>query len=141
MSETLRVVAAVFQAGNQVLACRRKPEKAAGGKWEFPGGKVETGESAEEALRRELAEELSVDNSSIGHLISRDTTTTARTSIDLACYWVESETLPQRSTDHDELRWCSVEELDHLDWAEPDIPTVRHIQSNGINAEVNEKEG
>ncbi|MCU4298607.1 (deoxy)nucleoside triphosphate pyrophosphohydrolase [Brevibacterium permense] len=141
MSETLRVVAAVFHAGNQVLACRRKPEKTAGGKWEFPGGKVEAGESAEEALQRELAEELSLENSSIGSLISRDTTTTTRTSIDLACYWAETETRPQRSTDHDELRWCSVEELDHLDWAEPDLPVVRLIQRNGINAEVDGKVG
>ena len=141
MSRTVRVVAAVLHAGNQVLACRRKPEKAAGGKWEFPGGKVEAGESAEEALQRELAEELSLENSSIGKLISRDTTTTARTSIDLACYWVKSETRPQRSTDHDELRWCSVEDLDHLDWAEPDLPAVALIQRNGINTEVDEKEG
>lgn len=141
MGEPLRVVAAVFSADDQVLACRRKQGKAAGGKWEFPGGKVEAGESAEEALRRELAEELGLENCSIGRLITRCTTTTARQPIDLACYWVESETTPQRSTDHDELRWCSVEELGRLDWADPDIPTVGHIQRYGINAEVNEKEG
>lgn len=141
MSGTLRVVAAVFQSGSQVLACKRRPEKAAGGKWEFPGGKVEAGESAEEALRREIAEELGLEISSIGRLISRNTTTIDRTSIDLACYWVESKILPHWSTDHDELRWCSVDELNQLDWAEPDLPTVRLIERIGSSIEVNGKEG
>lgn len=128
MSGTVRVVAAVFQAGSQVLACKRKPEKAAGGKWEFPGGKVEPGESAEEALRRELIEELDVRIKAVGGLIWRETTTDSNSSIDLACYWVEPDAVPTSSTDHDELRWCFVEELGQLDFAEADKPIVRELE-------------
>ena len=103
MSRTLRVVAGVFQSENQVLVCKRKPGKAAGGKWEFPGGKMEAGESAEEALRRELIEELNVQIANVGGLIWRETTTNSSSSVDLACYWVETDTFPISSTDHDEL--------------------------------------
>ena len=128
MSKTLHVVAAVFQSGNQILACRRKPGKASGGKWEFPGGKLETGESAEGALRRELLEELHVQVRNVGELLWRETTTSSSSSIDLACYWVEADTLPVSSTDHDELRWCFVEELIQLDFAEADKPAVRELE-------------
>lgn len=128
MSGTLRVVAAVFQAGSQVLACKRKPEKAAGGKWEFPGGKVEANESAEEALRRELIEELDVHIKTVGDLIWRETTTTTNPSVDLACYRVETDIFPSSSTDHDELRWCLVEELSQLDFADADKPAVRELE-------------
>ncbi|PCC57364.1 hypothetical protein CIK58_09670 [Brevibacterium aurantiacum] len=127
MSRTVRVVAAVFHAGNQVLACRRKPEKSAGGKWEFPGGKIETNESAEEALQRELIEELDVHVKAVGSLIWRETTTISDLSIDLACYWVETDAFPKSSTDHNELRWCRVQELGQLDFAAADKPVVREL--------------
>lgn len=136
MSGTLRVVGAVFRAGDKILACRRNPDKAAGGKWEFPGGKVEAGESAEEALRRELAEELSVGISGVGPLISRETTD----SIDLACYWVSSDALPHASTDHDEFRWCSAGELHQLDWAAADLPTVHKLQRAGTPFDSEDQE-
>lgn len=142
MSETLRVVAAVFQTGSHVLACKRKPEKAAGGKWEFPGGKVEAHESAEEALRRELIEELDVHVKTVGDLIWRETTTTSTQSIDLACYWVETDTFPNSSTDHDELRWCFVEELAQLDFADADKPAVREIERiETVSGILSKKEG
>lgn len=141
MSEPLRVVAAVFRAGNQILACKRKPEKAAGGKWEFPGGKIEPGESAEYALRREILEELGIDIDGVGELVSRDTTANTGATIDLACYWVDTEVLPESSTDHDELLWCTIEELSSLNWAIADLPTVRRIQQIGISTDsMSEKE-
>ncbi|MDN5909581.1 MAG: (deoxy)nucleoside triphosphate pyrophosphohydrolase [Brevibacterium sp.] len=128
MSKPLRVVAAIFQREGRVLACRRNPEKVSGGKWEFPGGKIEPGEAAEEALRRELAEELNVRAAKIGSLVSRATTTSPEATIDLACYWVKAESFPTSSTDHDELRWSAIDELSELDWAPPDLPAVRELQ-------------
>lgn len=142
MSGTVRVVAAVFQAGSQVLACKRKPEKAAGGKWEFPGGKVESNESAEAALRRELIEELNVHIKAVGGLIWRETTTDSDLSIDLACYWVKTDAFPSSSTDHDELRWCFVEELGQLDFAEADKPAVRELERlETVSGSINKMEG
>ena len=56
----LEVVAALMERDGRFLACRRAPEKARGGMWEFPGGKVEPGETRGQALARELCEELGV---------------------------------------------------------------------------------
>jgi mutator protein MutT len=57
----VRVIAAVIARGDKLLVCQRPPHKRHGGLWEFPGGKVEPGESDEHAARRELHEELGVD--------------------------------------------------------------------------------
>lgn len=57
---SIRVIAAVLSRGEQLLVCQRPPQKRHGGLWEFPGGKVENGESDVEAARRELKEELGI---------------------------------------------------------------------------------
>jgi mutator protein MutT len=61
-----RVVAAVIRAGPHILACQRPPQKRHGGLWEFPGGKCEPFESDDDAVRRELHEELAVTVTNVG---------------------------------------------------------------------------
>ena len=61
-----RVLASVIQSGNRLLVCQRAQEKRHGGLWEFPGGKVEAGESDFEAARRELHEKLDVTVTEVG---------------------------------------------------------------------------
>lgn len=123
--EPLQVVAAVITDGGHVLACRRRPEKDAGGRWEFPGGKVEPGETAAEALRREIREELAVDIEVIGELTTDDTPVRDRI-IRLTCLRARlTGARPVASTDHDRLRWVAASALAALDWAEPDLPAVR----------------
>jgi mutator protein MutT len=63
------VVAAVIQRGDRFLICRRPEGKNHGGLWEFPGGKVDAGESFEDALRRELQEELAVEATHVGAVL------------------------------------------------------------------------
>ncbi|MCT1920723.1 (deoxy)nucleoside triphosphate pyrophosphohydrolase [Brevibacterium luteolum] len=129
MSDTITVVGAIFTRGEQILACRRAPHKAAAGKWEFPGGKVEDGETPAAALARELREELNVEVT-VGELLVRETTPASGAAhsngptIDLACYWVTTAEVPVASADHDALVWVRREELDGLDWAAPDLPAV-----------------
>ena len=123
--EPLHVVAAIIRRDGFVLACRRRPERAAGGRWEFPGGKVEHGETAEAALVREIREELGVGIRVLGVLTTDDTRLGARI-IRLTCLEVElTDAAPTASTDHDQLRWVAPGELAELDWAEPDLPAVR----------------
>lgn len=123
--EPVRVVAAVITDQARILACRRAAGKAAAGKWEFPGGKVDPDEAPEAALTREIREELGV-GVQVGPLLSRASTPVGPVVIDLSCYRAElNGELPHASTDHDELRWLLPRELGELDWAEPDVPAVR----------------
>lgn len=129
--EVIRVVAGVLTIGHQLLACRRAPGRTAAGQWEFPGGKIEPGESPEKALARELLEELGIAVK-VGSLIDRSTTRVGALNIDLACYEVTAlAELPSRSNDHDELRWVTVPELSELGWATPDLPTVNVLKHRG----------
>ena len=123
----MQVVAAVFTDGERVLACRRREHLQAGGRWEFPGGKLEAGETPDAALAREIEEELGVEIE-VGDLLDRTTSIVDGVEITLSCYFVRvvSET-PQFSTDHDELGWFERERLMWLNWAEPDLPAVRKL--------------
>jgi len=123
----MEVVAAVFIDGERVLACRRREHLQAGGRWEFPGGKLEADEAAEAALEREIAEELGVEIQ-VGDLLDSTTTIVDGTEITLSCYFVEPVAeSPQFSSDHDELGWFERDRLMWLNWAQPDLPAVRKL--------------
>ncbi|WP_228517945.1 (deoxy)nucleoside triphosphate pyrophosphohydrolase [Curtobacterium sp. VKM Ac-1376] len=131
----IEVVAGVLtRPHGRVLACRRASGRPAAGQWEFPGGKVEPGEPAAEALRRELHEELGLDVV-VGEPIDRSITSVGNVDIDLATYRVAwTADGPTSSTDHDELRWVLPVELGSLGWAEPDLPTVKILSSAAATA-------
>ena len=123
----LDVVAAVIVDGDRVLACRRRQGKADAGKWEFPGGKVESGEERDAALAREIREELGV-RVRVGEVLRSDVTDAAGRSIRLTCFSAAlAEGRPTSSTDHDRLEWVRPSELAMLDWAAPDLPMVGEI--------------
>lgn len=119
------VVAAVIQNNGLYLACRRAPHKALPGKWEFPGGKVEAGESEQEALAREILEELQV-KIAVGDFIVESTLGDITMRTYLATLKSSS---PASSSDHDAFEWLAVEQLDSLDWAELDIPVVEALRA------------
>ncbi|MEO7018256.1 MAG: (deoxy)nucleoside triphosphate pyrophosphohydrolase [Leifsonia sp.] len=122
----LEVVAAVIvDASGRVLACRRSPQKDAAGLWEFPGGKVEPGETPQESLRREIREELGVDIA-VGELVDRSVTHVGGRAIALSCFRARlTAEAPTVSTDHDRMRWVAPAGLCGLEWALPDLPAVR----------------
>ncbi|MDT0179547.1 (deoxy)nucleoside triphosphate pyrophosphohydrolase [Microbacterium sp. ARD31] len=127
----LDVVAAVVLRDGLVFAARRSPEKAQGGKWEFPGGKIEPGETARAALMREIKEELGVQLSVRRHFAT-STTQVDDLKIRLRCFladFVDGE--PVESADHDLLRWVPSEELVELDWAPADLPAVALLSTQG----------
>ena len=124
----VEVVAAVILQEGKML-CVQRPEntrKYISLKWEFPGGKVEVGESREEALVREIREELSVDIE-----VSEFLMTVEHTYPDFhltmhvfGCVLNQGEiTLNEHIT----LKWLSVDELDQLDWAAADVPVVKSL--------------
>lgn len=128
---SLLVVAGIIrrQSTGEVFAARRRPERAAGGLWEFPGGKVEPGETPEVALARELREELGIDVT-VRAFVDRSTTVQGGRTIELICYDVLlSGPDPAGSTDHDALVWLPVARLGELDWAPGDVPVVARMVS------------
>ena len=116
------VGAAIIESG-RVLACARSEPPEFAGRWEFPGGKVEIGESESEALRRECAEELNV-KVDVGDRVGED--------IQLGHGWAVLRIYTARlhegerpePLEHLELRWLTADELDSVDWLPADAPIV-----------------
>jgi 8-oxo-dGTP diphosphatase len=102
-----------------VLVGRRKPGGALGGKWEFPGGKREPGESDEDALIREYDEEFGVAVA-VGAFLGESQFVNGDKRYGLAALLVELQAEPAELREHDELRWVDAVGLVALDLAESD---------------------
>lgn len=126
MKKRINVTGAVLIKDNKVLAAKRGPEMSLPGYWEFPGGKIEPGESPEESLKRELQEELLCDA-----VVGRRITTTEHEYdfgiVVLSTYYCTLLDREPELTEHAEIRWVAPEELFALDWAPADIPAVELI--------------
>lgn len=101
-------------------------------KWEFPGGKIEAGETAPEALRREILEELSI-NVTVGECLGTYTTPNDGYLICLECYWCSVDSKEVNLASHVQSGWFSEDELTHLDWASPDVPAVEAVVQHAGN--------
>ncbi|MFD2256976.1 (deoxy)nucleoside triphosphate pyrophosphohydrolase [Luteolibacter algae] len=128
----IEVVCGIVEARDgRILACRRGLDRHLGGLWEFPGGKVEPGETGEDALIRELREELQIDVEVGTALRSAVEWTDGQVSIRLRGYWCRiSDNASPFALEHEELKWCTCDELKTLDWAEADIPLMTEISAS-----------
>lgn len=113
------VVGAAIIRDGRVLACRRTAPPKAAGLWELPGGKVEPGESPEQALVREIAEELLLDIEVTGWL---DGTSAIGTTHELVVATATAAAGRPQPTEHDAITWLGADELDDVEWLEPDLP-------------------
>ena len=122
----IEVVAAVIQKDNKVFCAQRNLAKSQGGKWEFPGGKIEEGETKEEALVREIKEELDSEIVVDKYLmtVEHDYPTFHITMHAYLCSLVNGElTLKE----HNDSIWLTKENLLTLDWADADKPIVNKL--------------
>ena len=119
------VVCAIIEREGKVLCARRSPIMALPLKWEFPGGKLEQNESPEDALSREIEEELGVKITVLESLTINEHSYHAGIIIRLMPYRcrLSYDGNPQPK-EHAELKWVAVTELTKLDWAEADVPIV-----------------
>ncbi|MEU1968814.1 (deoxy)nucleoside triphosphate pyrophosphohydrolase [Micromonospora sediminicola] len=117
------VVGAAIIVAGRVLACERSAPPEVAGRWEFPGGKVEPGETETEALARECAEELGV-RVAVGARVGRDVRMAHGRSV-LRVYAARLLHGDQpEALEHAALRWLSAAELDSVDWLPADVPIV-----------------
>lgn len=116
-ANAIRVVAAVVERDGRLLLCRRPAGKRHAGLWEFPGGKLHPGETVEDAVRRELAEELGVEVLAVGERLLAVPDPGSAFLVEL--YPVKISGEPQ-ALEHEALGWFKPEELADLDLAPSD---------------------
>ena len=121
----VQVVAAIIERNGSILVGRRTPAQSHPLKWEFPGGKVEAGETPAQALARELEEELGIRGAACTEIARYSFAYPGKKAIDLIFLRVTSfEGEPQNLVFHD-LRWQPKPELAHLDFLEGDREFLR----------------
>ncbi|SBT51092.1 (deoxy)nucleoside triphosphate pyrophosphohydrolase [Micromonospora narathiwatensis] len=121
------VVGAAIIVDGRVLACARSAPPEVAGRWEFPGGKVEPGETDTVALARECVEELGV-RVEIGARVGRDVRMAHGRSV-LRVYVARLLHGDQpKALEHSELRWLSAAELDTVPWLPADVPIVAALR-------------
>ena len=124
------VVAALIRDTDRVLICQRPAHKARGMLWEFVGGKVEPGESREEALIRECREELAI-TISVGDIFTEVTHTYPDLTIHLTVFNTEITAGVPRKLEHNDLRWITADELDRYAFCPADQPIVEKLRKGG----------
>ncbi|MBN8706096.1 MAG: (deoxy)nucleoside triphosphate pyrophosphohydrolase [Bacteroidetes bacterium] len=125
------VTCAIIERGGLILAVQRKAGKHLSLKWEFPGGKIETGESAEHCIVREIREELSLEIGilSDGPEVFHQYDSTSIRMKSFRCQILDGII---RLNEHENFIWLKPAELNKLDWAEADVPIVRWMERQGL---------
>ena len=121
------VVAALIRDTDRFLICQRPANKARGMLWEFVGGKVEPGESREEALIRECREELAI-TVGVGDIFTEVTHTYPDLTIHLTVFYAEITAGSPRKLEHNDLRWIRLDELDRYAFCPADRPIVKKLR-------------
>lgn len=130
--KTIRVVAAVIKATNDngekiIFATERGYGEFKGG-WEFPGGKIEPGETPQQALCREIMEELDT-KIRVGDLIDTIEYDYPAFHLSMGCFWCEVVSGNLVLKEHEAARWLTSDELDSVEWLPADVTLIDKIRT------------
>lgn len=133
--KTIRVVAAVIKAVNEnnkpiIFATQRGYGEFKGG-WEFPGGKIEAGETPKEALKREIMEELDTEIS-VGELIDTIEYDYPEFHLSMDCFWCEMVSGDLVLKEHEAAKWLDKEMLYSVDWLPADVRLIEKNKGGGV---------
>jgi 8-oxo-dGTP diphosphatase len=129
--EQIKVVAGLILQNNKLLICQRPNFKDHPLKWEFPGGKIKNDETNEEALIREINEELSINIINYEELISYDFNyKDLNKKVFIYFYLVNNFSGKVLNNFHKELKWIEIKDIREYDFLEGDLKIIDHISSN-----------
>lgn len=124
--KTVRVVAAVIKDNNRIFATARGYGEFKGW-WEFPGGKIEAGETPEQALAREIKEELTADIE-VGELIHTIEYDYPKFHLSMDCFWAEVKSGQLVLKEAEAAKWLAFDEIDSVKWLPADQELVEMIK-------------
>lgn len=130
-TEMMEVTAAIITENGKVLIAKRKPTGRLSGKWEFPGGKSEGGETPEQCLKRELHEEFEIDVE-VGEYLGTSVHEYDFGTIELMAYRTEVMGGEMKLNDHAEIAWATAVDIESFDFAPADLPFVDMIRKGEI---------
>ena len=126
-TKTINVVAAVIRDGDRIFATQRGYGKYKD-YWEFPGGKIEENETPEEALKREIREELDTEIS-VGELIETIEYDYPEFHLNMKCFWAKVVSGSLSLKEHEAAKWLSPSELYSVDWLPSDLSLLEKIKN------------
>ena len=126
----IRVTAAIIELDDQILIAKRKSkDDIFGGLWEFPGGKIEDGETPEECMARELMEELEIEVE-VGTLITSNKHRYPNGIFELLAYRVQHICGNFVLNDHDEIKWITIDELSNFKFPPANTPIINYLKNS-----------
>ena len=131
-SNIIRVTAAILEKDGKILIAKRKTgDKLFAGLWEFPGGKVEEGETPEECMARELKEELDIEVE-VGELITSNKHKYPHGIFELLAYRVKHVSGEMVLNDHKEIKWVTADEMSNYEFPPADLPIIKELNYNRV---------